>query len=475
MVDKRSSARNKSAVRNKSASKSSARAILPEVGGRAPARRGTLRLFFMLGVLALVNLYVFVWRDGTSIGAVRKQAANIGSESLPSAPIAPPAAAVTGAPSGPRRVEGTVAKGESLGKILRGKEGLSAAAADELIRVVGPVFDLRGLRAGQTYAITIGDGGQVDGFELVVSKTVTVRVVRDAATGVLASVKDQAATRIETREIGGRIDSSLYASVKAAGEDGGLVAFFVDVFAYDIDFYNDTRDGDTFRVIVEKEYAGTEFIRYRRIVGAEYAGKDGTYRAFYWAPTDKPGRYYDETGASVEKSMLKTPLKFARVSSGFNPRRMHPVLHRVKGHFGTDFACPVGTPVWAAASGVITQRGEHGGAGNMMTIRHDNGLVTIYMHLSKFTAGLKVGDRVAAKTVIALSGNTGLSTGPHLHFGVKQNGAYVDFQSLKPTRAVGVAKKDLPRFRDDVGRVVERLAAIPTSPPAAPPPTPAAN
>lgn len=445
--------------------KKSARAVLPELGGRAPARRGTLRLFFMLGVLVLVNLYVFVWRDGTSIGAVRTKANNIGSQPLPAAP-APAPVAPSADPSGPRTVDGVVAKGESLGKILRGKLDLSAAAADELIRAVGPVFDLRNLREGQHYSITIGEGGRVDAFELIVSKTVTVHVTRDAS-GVLGSDKAEAATRIEVREIGGRIDSSLYASVKAAGEDGALVSFFVDVFAYDLDFYNDTRDGDTFRVVVEKELSGDEFLRYRRILAAEYAGKDGTYRAFYWSPDGKPGRYFDETGASVEKSMLKTPLKFARVSSGFNPRRMHPVLHRVKGHFGTDFACPVGTPVWAAADGVITSRAPDGGAGNMITIRHDNGLVTLYMHLSKFAPGIKVGDRVAAKTVIAYSGNTGLSTGPHLHFGVKQNGAYVDFQSLKPTRAAGVPKKDLGRYRAETARLVERLAAIPTTPGAA--------
>lgn len=455
MVDKRSPS-----------GKKTARRPVLELGGKAPARRGTVRLFFMLGVLVLVNLYVFVWRDGTSIGAVRAKAQSIGTVALDAPPAPIPEVAAAPVESGPRTVAGKVAKGESLGKILRGSAGadLSAAAADELIRAVGPVFDLRGLRDGQAYTIVIGERGEVERFELVVSKTVTIRVER-GEDGALVGTKDEAATRIETAAVGGAIASSLYASVKAAGEDGALVNFFVDVFAYDIDFYNDTREGDTFRVIVEKEYKDQEFLRYRRILAAEYSGKTaGTFRAFYWQPTGKPGRYYDETGASVEKSMLKTPLKFARVSSSFNPKRMHPVLHRVKGHFGTDFACPVGTPVWAAADGVITQRGPAGGAGNMITIRHDNGLVTLYMHLSKFIPTQKVGDRVAAKTVIAYSGNTGLSSGPHLHFGVKKNGVYVDFQSLKPTRAAGVSKGDLTRFRADTGTLVEQLAAIATAP-----------
>ena len=140
----------------------------------------------------------------------------------------------------------------------------------------------------------------------------------------------------------------------SAGEDNSLVAFFVDVFSYELDFYNYTHPGDTFRVMVEKEYKDQEFLRYRRILGAEYAGKAGTFRAFWWqGASAKSGRYYDDKGRSVEKSMLKTPLKFSRISSGFNRKRMHPVLHRERGHFGVDYAAPKGTPVWAAASGKI--------------------------------------------------------------------------------------------------------------------------
>jgi murein DD-endopeptidase MepM/ murein hydrolase activator NlpD len=343
---------------------------------------------------------------------------------------------------------------------------------------VGPVFDLRGLRPGQPFRLELDDDGQVVSFELTVSRTLTVRVARDPATGGLVAEKDEAQTRIEVREVGGTVDSSLYAAIKTAGEDGSLVGFFVDVFAYDLDFYNDTHGGDVFRVVVEKEYAGEQFLRYRRILAAEYAGKAGTFRAFYWQPPGAAkGRYFDELGQSVERSMLKTPLKFARVSSKFNPKRMHPVLHKVKGHFGTDFACPVGTPIWAAADGVVTQAGWAGGGGNQITLRHDNGLVTIYMHLSKIGKGTKVGARVAAKDVIGYSGNTGLSTGTHLHFGVKKNGAWVDFQSLKPSRAGSVAKKELAAFKDHVRGLVGRLAAVSTAPaavPAADPVTPAA-
>ena len=449
------------------------------MGGKPPARRGTLRLFVLLGIMVLVNLYVFLWRDGTSIRDVRAKAGTIGAAPLngsaaeaapaPSGASGSPAAAGAGAASAADDAggtfEGKVEQNESLGKILRKKVNLSAGAADELIRATGPVFDLRGLRPGQAWKVIVGDDGRVDSFELIVSKMLTVRVERDPDSGELAARKDQAATRIEVREIGGRIESSLYAAIKTAGEDGALVSFFVDVFAYDLDFYNDTHEGDTFKVVVEAEYKDQEFLRYRRIVAAEYAGKAGSFRALYWVQPGKTvGRYYDEKGASVEKSMLKTPLKFARVSSGFNPKRMHPVLHRVKGHFGTDFAAPTGTPVWAAADGVITGRAPSGGAGNMVTLRHDNGLVTLYMHLSKFAAGQKVGQRVAAKTVIGYVGTTGLSTGPHLHFGVKKNGVYVDFAKLAPARAAGVSRKDMVAFQAAIAPTMTRLAGISTMP-----------
>ena len=460
MVDRRPSSRKKSTVLT--------------LDGRPPARRGTLRLLVLLGAMVLVNLYVFVWKDGTSIRAVKARAADLGTTSLDRVPVAPtppgPGVAAPGDPPVPTGViEGKVEKNESLGKILRSRLHLEAAVADELIRAVGPVFDLRGLRPGQAFRLELDDEGQVESFELVVSKTVTVRIMRDAATGQLAGKKDEAQTRVEIREVGGKVDSSLYAAIKAAGEDGTLVGFFVDVFAYDLDFYNDTHGGDVFRVVVEKEYAGADFLRYRRILAAEYMGKAGTFRAFYWAaPGVERGRYFDEDGQSVERSMLKTPLKFARVSSGFNPRRMHPVLHRVKGHFGTDFACPVGTPVWAAADGTVVQAGPAGGAGNMITIRHDNGLTTNYMHLSKIGKSTRVGQKVEAKTVIGYSGNTGLSTGPHLHFGVRKNGAYVDFQTLKPSRAAGVPKKQLGGFKAGVRELVGRLTAVSTAPAAVP-------
>ena len=423
--------------------------------GAAPARKNNAWVILILAALVVVNLYVFVWDKKTSLGAVQKKANEATpAMTMPSVPLPvvdASAGSAAPAPVGPPgAIEGKVGKGETLGKLLK-KSGLSGAEADEVIRSLSDVLDFKKIRPGQPFKIERGPDGRVKLFELELSKVSKVRAER-AQTGELIGKADDTQTRLELRTVTGTIDSSLYAAIKQAGETAALVDFFVDVFAYDLDFYNDTFDGDTFRVVVEKHFRPVpggqdEFIRYGRILAAEYKGKSGTFKTYHWN-----GKYYDEKGGSSERGMLKTPLKFARVSSGFDRRRMHPVLHTVRAHLGIDYAAPVGTPVWAAASGVVSFRGPSGGAGNLVMIRHDSGIETAYMHLSKF-ATIKVGQRIEAKTVIGYVGTTGLSTGPHLHFGVKKNGAFVDPSKLAPMRGKPVPASQLDAFRAEQAKL----------------------
>lgn len=427
--------------------------------GAAPARRSNAWVILILAALVFVNLYVFVWDKKTSVAAIKQKAQEAPAMALPSATLP-----VTAAPSTtnagdashvpapvapPGAIEGKVGKSDTLGKLLK-KSGLSAAEADEVIRSLSGVLDFKKIRPGQPFKIERGADGRVQLFELELSKVQKVRTERQG-TGELVGKSDDAQTRLETTTVKGSIDSSLYAAVKAAGEDTALVGFFVDVFAYDLDFYNDQQDGDTFRIVVEKLYKDHEFIRYGRILAAEYRGKVGTFQTFHWN-----GKYYDRKGQSSERGMLKTPLKFARISSQFDRKRMHPVLHTVRAHLGIDYAAPVGTPVWAAASGVVTFRGPAGGAGNLVMIRHDSGIETAYMHLSKF-ASIKVGQRIEAKTVIGYVGTTGLSTGPHLHFGVKKNGAFIDPSKLAPMRGRAVPSSQIEAFRAEAAKLEAQM------------------
>jgi murein DD-endopeptidase MepM/ murein hydrolase activator NlpD len=483
-------------TRRRTARKKRSARPLGNLGG-PPARKTGGWVALVLGALVIVNLYVFVWDKQTSVGAIKREADRASPTAMvPSRPLAEPrpagagsgagpgsgagSAAITAAPIGPPGViDGKVGKSDTLGRVLK-KSGLTAAEADEVIRSLSGVFDFKTMRAGQTYRIERGADGRVKSFELIVSKVQTVRSER-GPTGALIGKAVNSQTRIEIKSIGGRIESSLYATItagtggtagktgKTGGEDAALVDFFVDVFAYDIDFYNDTHDGDTFRIVVEKQLrdplqsgpGSPEFVRYRRILAAEYAGKVGTFRTFWFGDG-----YFDDRGQSSEKTLLKTPLKFQHVSSGFDRARMHPVLHTVRAHLGIDYAAPTGTPVWAAAGGVISHRGDAGGAGNLVMIKHDGGIETAYMHLSKFADGLKVGQHVAAKTVIGYVGATGLATGPHLHFGVKQNGEFIDPTRLTPVRSRSVSANDMQAFKAEVGKLSAQLAAIAIAKPA---------
>jgi len=456
--------RRRSAARKKSARPAYVGSTLGPSG--SPARRHGGWVVLILGALVVVNLYVFVWDTKTSVGAVKDMAANP-ALAIPTAPLAlsaspdsadpgtgSDAAPVPVAPPGV--IDGKVGKTDTLGRILK-KSGLDAAEANEVIRSLTNVLDFRTIRQGQTYHLERGADGKVATFELVVSKLQKVRAVRNDD-GALVGSAHSTQTKLEQQAIGGTISSTLYQALKdgAKGEKtAALVDFFVDVFAYDLDFYNDTHDGDSFRIVVEKELDATtgELLRYKRINAAEYRGKVGTFVTYNF-----DGKYYDAKGESSAKSLLKTPLKFARVSSGFDRKRMHPVLHTTRAHLGVDYAAPVGTPVWAAADGTITHRGASGGAGNLVMLRHASGVETAYMHLSKFEGGQKVGDKIAAKTVIGYVGTTGLSTGPHLHFGVKQHGAFIDPSKLAPMHGPAVPRSDVERFRTEVGKLDALMA-----------------
>jgi len=179
---------------------------------------------------------------------------------------------------------------------------------------------------------------------------------------------------------------------------------------------------------------------------------------------DERGEFYDETGRAVHGGWLRTPLRFDHISSPFDPRRMHPILRRIVPHNGLDYAASSGTPVWAAADGEVTWVGARGANGNLVSLRHSNGYETHYAHLSRFASGLERGDRVEQRQVIGFVGSTGRSTGPHLHFGLKHHGRWVD-----PAEELNGPGRMMPgghrgRYRRQVRELQRELAEISVEP-----------
>jgi len=336
-------------------------------------------------------------------------------------------------------VERKFGPSDTLGQVLA-REGFGTAGPN-VIGVVSKLVDPKTIRGGQKYVVRLDDEGTPDSFEYVASAVLRY-VAERGEDGTWTARKVEQPVEAKTVDLGGVVDSSLYESVQKAGESSALVSLLVEIFAWDVNFYTDTHPGDHWKVVVEKQYLGGQYYKYGRLLAAEYGGKVGTFRAFYWAPkASAPGKYYDEHGQAVTKTMLKTPLRYVRISSKFDRKRFHPILHVERAHLGIDYAAPAGTPVWASASGRVVEVGMKRGSGNTVVLAHANGLSTRYYHLSRYARGLRVGQAVKQKDVIGFVGATGLATGPHLHFSVTKNGAFVDPSKLQVGRDAPVADR----------------------------------
>jgi murein DD-endopeptidase MepM/ murein hydrolase activator NlpD len=360
-------------------------------------------------------------------------------------------------------VEKKFSPADTLGQVMS-REGFGPAGP-QVIAALAKLVDPRSIRGGQKYVVRLGEDGSPASFEYVPSPALRYLVEKNDDTGAWTGRKLAAAVDIQTVEAGGVVESSLYESVQKAGESTALVSLLVELFAWDVNFYTDTHPGDHWKVVIEKQILGGQFYKYGRVLAAEYGGKTGTFRAFFWngkgAPRDKPGKYYDEHGLALSKSMLKTPLRYVRISSKFDRKRFHPILHVEKAHLGIDYAAPQGTPVWASASGRVVEVGLKRGSGNTIVLSHAGGLSTRYYHLSRYARGLHVGQQVKQKEVIGYVGMTGLATGPHLHFSVTKNGAFVDPSKLQVSRDAPVP--DHAAFMDTIRPRIAALKAIQSS------------
>jgi murein DD-endopeptidase MepM/ murein hydrolase activator NlpD len=373
-------------------------------------------------------------------------------------PFAPPAE--DDAEAHEDSVEKKFNNADTLGQVLA-REGFGPAGP-QVIAALAKLCDPRSIRGGQKYVVRLGEDGVPASFEYQSSAILRYLVEKDEETGSWKGRKLEAAVELKTVAAGGVVDSSLYESVQKAGESTVLVSLLVEQFAWDVNFYTDTHPGDHWKVVVEKQYLGGQFYKYGRLLAAEYGGKVGTFRSFFWAgkgaPRDRPGKYYDDHGLAISKTMLKTPLRFVRISSKFDRKRFHPILHVEKAHLGIDYAAPQGTPVWASASGRVVEVGLKRGSGNTIVLAHTNGLSTRYYHLSRYARGLHVGQQVKQKEVIGFVGMTGLATGPHLHFSVTKNGAFVDPNKLSVSRDAPVP--DHAAFMDAIRPRIAALKAL---------------
>ena len=268
----------------------------------------------------------------------------------------------------------------------------------------------------------------------------------------------------------GEIKDSLYRSLAHEPSSAALVVKLAGVFAWDIDFYQDPRSGDTFEMIVEKRYIRGEeepvFMEYGEILSARYEGERESFEAYRFQPTKGEVGYYNAAGKSLIRDVLRSPLKIQRVTSSFKRKRYHPVLKKYRPHNGVDYGAGRGTPVMAVAHGKVTRAGRWGGAGIAVVLAHKDKMSTQYFHLSKLGKGVRRGARVKQGQIIGYVGKTGLASGYHLHFGMKKRGRYVNPLRQKYQPGVPIAKGDKSAFAARVS--IYRAALEPRLPSVAP-------
>ena len=336
-----------------------------------------------------------------------------------------------------------VIPGISLSDSLR-RMGFDSVTAAAIATSAQTVFDARRFHAGNLLAV----GRSVTGS----FRTVRYQIDADRMLYVeqhpegFQSHIQAIPSHTDVVSVVGNIRGSLFNAVKDAGESPELAIRLAEIFGWDLDFYTDTRAGDTFHVLLEKKiYLNGQTAGYGRILAAEYDNAGHPYQAvLFHDETGAPG-YFKPDGGALQKAFLRSPLKFAApITSHFSQSRFHPILKTYRPHLGVDYGAPTGTPVQTIGNGRVIFAGISGGSGNLVRIQHANGYETMYMHLSRIL--VHVGEHVEAGQRIGLVGMTGLATGPHLDFRILQNGTYRNFETLHLPPAEPVARKDMADF-----------------------------
>ena len=352
----------------------------------------------------------------------------------------------------------TVRRGDTLSDILD-RAQIDAAQAHAVVQSLRGVYDPRRLKVGQELMITAaaardgGAGRELMSLALDLDFDHQLRVTR-GPDGSYSADKVERPQRRELVRRAGTIDDSLFLSADRADVPRGITIDLIRLFSWDVDFQRDIRAGDGFETLFEEvsleDQSGD--VRGGDLLYAGLSLSGEMFDAFRFEPEDGEVEYFDRTGRSLRKFLLRTPVDGARLSSTFGMRR-HPILGYSRMHKGVDFAAPTGTPIYAAGSGRVAAAGRNGSYGNYIRVRHNGEYSTAYAHLSRFAKGLRPGQRVRQGQVIGYVGTTGRSTGPHLHYEVLRNDQQINPLKLKQPPATQLAGADLERFNREVARI----------------------
>jgi murein DD-endopeptidase MepM/ murein hydrolase activator NlpD len=336
-----------------------------------------------------------------------------------------------------------VKSGDNLALIFKRKR-LSTRMLYNIMSLGNDTAILKHLRPGQEIRFLFEDG-QFEALQYDVDLTDTLFIKRLGDIYSAEMLKTELETKVKTAS--GTIRDSLFLSGVRAGLSDSMIMQLINLYGWDIDFAMEVRKGDEFHIIYEERYKGGKKVQDGPILAAEFINRGKSFKAVRYTHTDGHSDYYAMNGDSMRKAFLRTPVKFARISSRFSLGRKHPILNKMRAHKGVDYAASTGTPVRAAGDGVIKLVARKGGYGRAIIIQHGGRYTTLYGHLSRYARGIKRGKHVKQGQTIAYVGMTGLATGPHLHYEFRVNGVHRNPLTVKLPKALRIPAELMDEFK----------------------------
>ncbi len=346
----------------------------------------------------------------------------------------------------------TIRSGDTLDQLFR-KHKLNIGHLVSISRLDEAKKLFRRIKPGDVFEIE-HDNGELVSIYSQLDLTSALQVER-GETGFMANIVDRP-IELRKRFAHGVIESSLYESASSAGLSDKLIMNLAGIFAWDVDFVLDIRNGDNYYVQWEEIWQDGEFVTDGQVVVAEFNNNGSQHRAIRFVDDDGRSEYFTPEGRSVRRAFLRSPVDF-RVSSSFNPNRLHPVLKTRRPHRGVDYAAPHGTPIKASGDGKVIFRGIKSGYGNTVILQHGGNITTLYAHMSRFASKSRVGTRVRQGQTIGYVGKTGLVTGVHLHYEYRLNGVHRNPRTVKLPQANPIAEKYRERFHANSLPILEEL------------------
>jgi murein DD-endopeptidase MepM/ murein hydrolase activator NlpD len=354
-----------------------------------------------------------------------------------------------------RTITVAIKPGDTLGEIFE-KQGLDAALLHDIIDNETVNHTLTKFHPGQELDFTIDRANELLRLEYNVSELERLVVNIDKGKPYADIVERDVEELLTFADA--TIDDSLFMAAEREGLDYNVTMELARIFGYDIDFALDIQEGDKFSVIYEERYVDGLKATPGNIIAAEFVNQGKTYRAVRYEAADGTADYYTPEGHTLRKPFLRTPVEFARISSKFNPRRLHPILHTIRAHKGVDYAAPVGTPVRASGDGVISLAETQRGYGKVIEIKHGSSYSTLYAHLHNFASGIKNGTKVKQGQIIGYVGKTGMATGAHLHYEFRVNGVHVDPLTVKLPNSQPIESRHKTQFLAYAKDVMDQLS-----------------